>query len=68
MIHFGAFEEWGLLDHWINNNGKYAYRDNGDHSNMFSSLEEHLNYINHVYLYEPEAEGQLDLLIPIKEK
>jgi hypothetical protein len=69
MIPFGAFEEWGLLDHWIRNNDKYEYRGNGDPRNMFGSLEEHLNYVNRVHLPDPEAEGcQLDLLIPIKEK
>jgi hypothetical protein len=52
----------------MHNNGKYEYRGNGDHRNMFGSLEEHLNYVNRIYLPEPEAEGQLDLLVPIKEK
>lgn len=69
MIPFGAFEEWGLLNQWIENNGKYEFRSSGDFRNMFGLLEEHLNYVNRVHLADPEEEGcQLDLLMPIKEK
>jgi len=69
MIPFGAFEEWGWLDHWMHNNSKYEYRGNGNPDNMYDMLEEALNYFNRVHLTDPEAEGfQLDLLVPIKEK
>ena len=69
MIPFGAFEEWGLLDHWMHNNEKYAYRGDGDTRNMFGFLEEHLNYVNRVHLSDSESDGmQLDLLVPLQEK
>jgi DNA-binding transcriptional MerR regulator len=67
MIPFGAFDEWGLLNQWIENNGKYEFRSSGDYRNMFGLMEEHLNYVNRVHLDDPEEEGcQLDLLLPIK--
>ncbi len=69
MIPFGAFEEWGRLAEWVHTSKTYEYHGSSDPSNMFDSLEEHLNYINHVALEDTEPEGlQLDLLIPIKEK
>jgi DNA-binding transcriptional MerR regulator len=69
MIPFGAFDEWGLLNQWIENNGKYEFRSSGDYQNMFGLMEEHLNYVNRVDLDDPEEEGcQLDLLLPIKDK
>jgi DNA-binding transcriptional MerR regulator len=69
MIPFGAFEEWGLIDHWLHNNDRYEYRGAGDSRNMLGMLEEALNYVNRVHLSDPEEEGfQLDLLVPIKEK
>ncbi|WP_211373301.1 hypothetical protein [Paenibacillus faecis] len=41
---------------------------NWDSGNMFGWLEESLNYVNRVYLPDPQGEGfQLDLLIPVKE-
>lgn len=72
MIAMGNFHEWEWLAEWVNNNEKYEF--NGMHDNgecMFGSLEEHLNYVNHVKLgvENSEPEGmQLDLLIPVKEK
>lgn len=69
MIPFGAFEEWEKLFQWVMRSDKYEYRAAGDGSNMFGCLEEHLNYVNHYMLDNPEPEGmQLDLLIPVKEK
>lgn len=69
MIPMGAFEEWGWLDEWVKNNGRYEYRGDGDYRNMFGSLEEHLDFIHHVRQDNPEPEGmQLDLLIPVREK
>ncbi|MDD4493889.1 MAG: effector binding domain-containing protein [Eubacteriales bacterium] len=70
MIPFGAFDEWGLIDHWMHNNEKYQYRGNGDYRNMFGFLEEQLNYVNRINLPNyPEEDGmQLDLLVPIKAK
>lgn len=69
MIPFGAFEEWEWLNEWVSGSDKYDYRGNWDNASMFGWLEEHLNYINHVALDNPEPEGmQLDLLIPVKEK
>ncbi|ABX43406.1 MerR family transcriptional regulator [Lachnoclostridium phytofermentans] len=69
MIPFGAFEEWGRLNEWVQNSSLYEYNGNWDSNNMFGWLEEHLNYINHVMLENSEPEGlQLDLLIPIKER
>lgn len=68
MIPMGAFEEWKWLYEWVKNSKKYDF-DLGDHECMDGSLEEHLNYINHVNLANTQPnEMQLDLLIPIKEK
>lgn len=68
MIPFGAFEEWGWLNEWVQNSTKYEYIGNWDNDIMFGWLEEHLNYVNHVNLNNTEPEGmQLDLLIPVKE-
>ncbi len=68
-IPFGAFEEWDRLFNWVTQSEKYAYRGNWDGKNMFGCLEEHINYVNHYMLNNPEPEGmQLDLLIPVREK
>jgi DNA-binding transcriptional MerR regulator len=68
-IPFGAFEEWDRLFQWVGKSDQYAYRGDWSGTNMFGCLEEHINYINHYMLDNPEPEGmQLDLLIPIKEK
>lgn len=69
MIPFGAFEEWDRLHHWVEENDTYEYKGNWDSNIMFGWMEEHLNYVNHVYLENTEPEGfQLDLLYPLKEK
>ncbi|MCL1823452.1 MAG: effector binding domain-containing protein [Oscillospiraceae bacterium] len=69
MIPIGAFDEWAMLEAWLNTgNNKYKYNGNGRPDNMFDSLEECLNYPNHT---DGDWDGnnvQLDLLIPIKEK
>lgn len=68
-IPFGAFEEWERLFSRVRESEKYEYRGDWDGSNMFGCLEEHLNYISHYMLDNPEPEGtQLDLLVPIKER
>jgi DNA-binding transcriptional MerR regulator len=70
MIPMGAFDEWALLDNWINKgNDKYEYRGGGSQDNMFDSLEECLNYVNHIDNNDWDDAGvQLDLLIPIRKK
>lgn len=68
MIPFGAFDEWGRLWEWVQNNAKYQ-GNSGDkgHECMWGLLEEHLNYIHHVHLENSEPDDlQLDLLHPIK--
>ena len=68
-IPMGAFEEWERLFQWVMNSPAYEFRVGGGHENMHGCLEEHLNYVNHYMLDNPEPEGmQLDLLIPIKPK
>lgn len=69
MIPFGTFEAWDWLVKWVRDSEKYEYVGNWDSKNMFGWLEESLNYVNRVYLPDPEGGGfQLDLLIPVKEK
>jgi hypothetical protein len=71
MIPFGAFEEWGWLWEWVNqDNAKYA-GNSGDKQGecMWGMLEEHLNYFSHARLAHSEVDDlQLDLLHPIREK
>lgn len=69
-IPFGAFEEWEMLDEWVNHSEKYKSNtgEKGPEC-MFGLLEEHLNYKNHVFLENTEPEDlQLDLLYPIQLK
>jgi DNA-binding transcriptional MerR regulator len=70
MIPIGAFDEWALLANWINEgNEKFAYRGGGSPANMFDSLEECLNYVDHIDDNDWDNTGvQLDLLIPINKK
>jgi DNA-binding transcriptional MerR regulator len=72
MIPIGAFDEWALLANWINkNNEKYEFRGVGSQENMCDSLEECLNYIDHIDDNDWDWDNtgvQLDLLIPIKKK
>ena len=70
MIPMGNFEEWEWLYEWVMNSDEYEYAGNGSPENMFDSLEEHLNYHDHV-LETTEGEpqtAQLDLLIPVRRK
>lgn len=68
-IPMGAFEEWDRLFRWVGESEAYQYRGDWSGANMFGCLEEHLNYVNHYMLDNPEPEGmQLDLLIPVKER
>lgn len=69
MIQMGNFHEWGWLDRWVRENGRYVYRGDGNPENMFGSLEEHLNYITHVQKPgEMPPDMQLDLLIPVRDR
>ncbi len=70
MIQMGNFHEWAWLDQWVKTNGEYDYCGNGDPEVMYGSLEEHLNYHDHIQATprgEPET-TQLDLLIPVKKR
>ena len=76
MIPIGAFEEWGWLWDWAQNNDKYDanLKDDGGQC-MFGLLEEHLNYRNLYLNYRNLSDFakdkytlQLDLLVPIKTK
>ena len=69
-IQMGNFQEWGWLDQWVRENGRYVYSGSGSPENMFGSLEEHLNYINHVRQWDGKGDleiVQLDLLIPVRD-
>lgn len=70
MIQMGNFHEWAWLDEWVRNSGEYDYCGSGDPDNMYGSLEEHLNFHDHIQ-ETPEGEpqtDQLDLLIPVKKR
>lgn len=70
MIQMGNFHEWAWLDEWVRKNGEYDYCGSGDPDNMYGSLEEHLNFHEHIQETpsgEPET-TQLDLLIPVKKR
>ena len=70
MIRMGDFQEWELLEAWVQNNEEYEYAGNGDPEIMFGALEEHLNFHEHIRetpAGEPET-IQLDLLIPVRKK
>lgn len=70
MIQMGNFHEWAWLDEWVRTNGKYDYCGNGNPDVMYGSLEEHLNYHDHIR-ETPEGEPettQLDLLIPVRKR
>lgn len=70
MIQMGNFHEWEWLSRWLDDSDEYAYDGNGDPETMFGTLEEHLNYHEHVRQTtagEPQP-SQLDLLIPVKRK
>lgn len=70
MIQMGNFHEWAWLDQWVRENKEYEYCGSGMHEDMYGSLEEHLNYHDHIRetpAGEPETQ-QLDLLIPVRKK
>lgn len=70
MIQMGNFHEWAWLNEWLINSDEYDYCGSGDPENMYGSLEEHLNYHDHIRQTssgEPET-TQLDLLIPVKKR
>lgn len=70
MIQMGNFHEWAWLENWVQENGEYVYCGSGDPEDMFGSLEEHLNYHDHIQ-QTPSGEPtttQLDLLIPVKKR
>lgn len=71
-IDFPNFNEWGLLNNWVNTSE--IYRDNlselGDEI-MMGALEEHLNKIYESHRGNCEdnrIDGKIDLLLPIKFK
>ena len=70
MIPMGAFEEWDWLMYWAaQGSERYIYDGGRDGNNTLHCLEEHLDYIHHVYLPDTEPpEMQLDLLIPVRNK
>lgn len=70
MIPMGNFNEWEWLYDWVSKSDKYEFAgDMKDQEHMCGLLEEHLNYVNHVYLSNTEpADLQLDLLMPIRER
>ncbi len=70
MIAMGNFNDWEWLFDWVNKSEKYEFSGNmEDQEHMCGLLEEHLNYVNHVYLDNTEPEDlQLDLLMPIRER
>lgn len=69
-IAFGDFHEWQWLEKWVNNSEKYDanYSIEGEEI-MGGCLELHLNwvYCSHNSCWD-DIPGQLDLLLPIKEK
>ena len=70
MIQMGNFEEWAPFSESVENSDEYVYAGSGDPENMFGTLEEHLNYHDHIMETtdgEPETQ-QLDLLIPVRRK
>ncbi|WP_234117311.1 effector binding domain-containing protein [Clostridium hydrogenum] len=68
-IRMGNFDEWQLINDWVENNDEYEKNFVANSKDGDECLEEHLNYIN---LYDKTSEEltkmQLDLLIPIKPK
>lgn len=69
-IKMGDFHEWAWLAQWVDESGEYDVNGSGSPADMFGSLEEHLNYYDHIQ-ETPEGEPavtQLDLLIPVRRK
>ena len=74
MIKMGGWEDWHLLKKWVMENGKYVHdwgiaRWSPFEDDMEHCLEEQLNFTGNIQ--NPDfnnAEMQLDLLFPIKEK
>ena len=70
MIQMGNFEEWARLEEWVRKNNEYDYAGSGNPEDMFGSMEEHLNYHDHIAettAGEPQTQ-QLDLLIPVRRR
>lgn len=70
MIAMGNFNEWEWLFAWVENSGKYEFAgDISDQEHMCGLLDEHLNYVSHIWLENTEPEDlQLDLLMPVRER
>lgn len=69
-IKMGDFHEWAWLAQWVEESEEYDVNGSGDPADMFGSLEEHLNYYDHIQ-ETPQGEpavAQLDLLIPVRRK
>lgn len=63
-------ERWRMLVDWVQRHHRYELNNSdGEYKTYPNVLEEHLNYISHVFSMTKEPEDtQLDLLIPIREK
>ncbi|MEA4921028.1 MAG: effector binding domain-containing protein [Clostridiaceae bacterium] len=70
MIAMGNFNEWEWLFDSVAKSEKYEFAgDIKDQEHMCGLLDEHLNYVSHIWLENTEPEDlQLDLLMPIKER
>lgn len=69
-IQMGNFHEWQWLFDWACENEEWEISGSGTPEDMFGSLEEHLNYYDHIRETDegvPETE-QLDLLIPVRKR
>lgn len=67
-IRMGDFQEWQLLDNWIQTSTEYA-TDPREPFGMGGCLEEHLNLYSFLESGAERMDSiQLDLLLPIREK
>lgn len=69
-IQMGNFHEWQWLFNWVQESELWEIAGSGTPEDMFGSLEEHLNYYDHIRETAdgvPETE-QLDLLIPVRKR
>lgn len=69
-IRFPEFQYWWELNKWVEASEEYDIDWRGEENTMGGCLEEHLNWVRSAHLNWPEdgLDGQLDLLLPIKQK
>lgn len=69
-IRFPEFQYWWELNKWVEASDEFAIDWRGDENTMGGCLEEHLNWIRSAHLNWPKdgADGQIDLMFPIKRK